>query len=102
MAADQHSVRVPTEGQQLWLERIWEALDTPFSERKHAVAPDGIVRVFLTGLVFVCTPDSRCHLEMPAGPAGPPSDFKDLMIWRDEHGLDGSYEATYDAMVGDN
>ena len=32
-----------------------------------------------------------------AHPAG--LDVKEQMIWRDDHGLDGSYEATVDAML---
>lgn len=98
MAADQHSVRVPTEGQQRWIERIWKAFGTPFIEPEYGFAPDGVARVVLNGLVFVCTPDSRCHLEF-AQSASWPDGFKEWMIWRDEHGLDGSYEATYDALV---
>lgn len=97
-----HNVRTITEGQQRWLERIAATFGTPFSEDAYAVAPDGIARMFLNGLVFVCTRDSRCHLEIQQTGGGPPSDFKDLMIWRDEHGLDGSYDATYDAIVGDH
>lgn len=92
---------VITDGQRRWLDTIWEAFGDPFSPMHWGVGHLGCARMCVGKLVFVVDRETNhCSVELAMGGTLPGADIKEQMIWRDEHGLDGSYEATRDSMLG--
>lgn len=88
-----------TKGQRWWLEKLWAAFGNPLEEMSYGVGHRGSARMVLNGLVFVVDRE-RNTVSVEVGMSyRAPSDFKDLMIWRDEHGYDGSYEGTRESLA---
>lgn len=91
-----------TNGQRWWLERIWKAFGTPLEVMDYGVGAHGAARMAINGLVF-CVDRETNAVSVESGlSARWPDSVREHMIWREEHGYDGSYEATVDFLAGDS
>ena len=85
-----------TDNQRVALDRLWAQFGEPDERMHYGVGHKGCARMVIGAVVFVVDRDTnRTSVEWRETLGR--RDFKDEMIWRDEHGLDGSYEGTREA-----
>lgn len=87
-----------TDRQRAALDRLWTLFGEPDEKMHYGIGYKGCARMVIQTVVFVVDRDTNRTSVEWCEPLRR-RDFKDEMIWRDEHGLDGSYEGTRDSML---